>query len=234
MTQSELVTNTLLNLSHNTLFESRELYQRYFSTEVSEANFFKVINRLITSNLLISFSKGVFYIPKQGKNGTIPLSPSTIKSLVIPTNEHGCEIGDILYHQLKLTNQKPKTYFYYTRSITEQKKTYGYALFKKLDLMFDGLITLHIQFMDVLEHFEYIHQINHMNFLSYCESFCKSFDEKTFLIVHRQLNYQKKHVAFLVEILNYYAVTHSLNSLLSHRSKYHIPPWLTLFTRYRG
>jgi len=129
MTQSELVSNTLLNLSPNTLFESRELYQRFFSTEVSEANFFKIINRLIIYNQLISFSKGVFYIPKQGKNGTIPLSPSTIKSLVISTHEHGCEIGDILYFQLKLTNQKPKTYDYYTNSIAEQKKTFGYALF---------------------------------------------------------------------------------------------------------
>lgn len=227
MTQSELVTNTLLNLSPNTLFESRELYQRYFSTEVSEANFFKIINRLITSNQLISFSKGVFYIPKQGKNGTIPLSPSTIKPLVISTNEHGCEVGDILYYQLKLTTQKPKTYAYYTNSIAEQNKTYGYALFKKLDLMFDSLITLHIQFMDVLEHFEDIHQINHKNFLSYCESFCNSFDEKTFFIIHRQLNYQKKHIAFLVEILNLHSVTQNLSSLLSERSNYHIPIWLT-------
>ena len=227
MTQSELVTNTLLNLSPNTLFESRELYQRYFSTEVSEANFFKVINRLITSNLLISFSKGVFYIPKQGKNGRIPLSPSMIKSLVIPTNEHGCEVGDILYCQLKLTTQKPKTYSYYTSSISEQKKTYGYALFKRLNVNFDGLITLHIQFMDVLEHFEDIRQINQKNFLSYCESLCKSFDEKTFLIVHRQLNYQKKYIAFLIEILNFYCITHDLNSLLSDRSNYHIPIWLT-------
>ena len=227
MTQSELVTTTLLNLSPNTLFESRELYQRYFSTEVSEANFFKITNRLITSNQLVSFSKGVFYIPKQGKNGTIPLSPSTIKSLMIPTNEYGCEIGAILYHQLKLTNQKPKTYDYYTNTISEKKKTYGYAIFKRLDLMFDGLITLHIQFMDVLEHFEDIRQINYTNFLSYCESFYTSFDEKTFLIIHKQLNYQKKHMAFLVEILNFYAVKHCLNSLLSNRSKYHIPPRLT-------
>jgi hypothetical protein len=228
MTQSELVTTTLLNLSPNTLFESRVLYQRYFSTEISEANFFKIINRLIISNELTSFSKGVFYIPKQGKNGIIPLSPSTIKSLVISTNKHGCEVGEILYYDLKLTTQKPKTYAYYTNAIVEQKRTYGYALFKRLDLMFDGLITLHIQFMDVLEHFEDIHQINHRNFLSLCESFCKSFDAKTFFIIHRQLNYQKKHVAFLVEILNYYAVKHSLNSLLSHRSKYYIPPWLIL------
>ena len=227
MTQSELVTTTLLNLSPNTLFESRELYQRYFSTKISEANFFKIINRLIISNQLTAFSRGVLYIPKHGKNGIIPLSPSTIKSLVIPTNEHGCVVGDILYHQLKLTNQKPRTYGYYTNTISEKKKTYGYALFKKLDLMLDGLITLHIQFMDVLEHFEEIHQINHTNFLSLCESFCKSFDEKTFLIVHRQLNYQKKHMAFLVEILNFYCITHDLNSLLSDRSNYHIPIWLT-------
>lgn len=146
---------------------------------------------------------------------------------MIPTNEYGCEIGAILYHQLKLTNQKPKTYDYYTNTITEKKKTYGYAIFNRFNLMLDGLITLHIQFIDVLEHFEDIRQINYTNFLSYCESFYTSFDEKTFLIIHKQLNYQKKHMAFLVEILNFYAVKHCLNSLLSNRSKYHIPPRLT-------
>jgi len=88
-------------------------------------------------------------------------------------------------------------------------------------------MTLHIQFMDVIEHFEDIHQINHANFLLYCESFCKGFDERTFFIIHRQLNYQKKHVAFLVEILNFHSVTQNLSSLLSERSNYHIPIWLT-------
>ena len=93
--------------------------------------------------------------------------------------------------------------------------------------MFDGLITLHIQFMDVLEYFEDIHQIYHKNFLSYCESFCKSFDEKTFLIAHIHLNYQKKYIAFLVDILTFYSVTQNIGSLLSKRSNYHIPIWLT-------
>ena len=226
MTQSNLVTHTLLNLTPNTLFESRELYDRYFSNEVTEINFFKIINRLIESNHLSSFSKGIFYIPKQGKNGVVPLSPSVIKSLIIPSNEYGCEIGDILYYQLKLTNQKPKSYRYYTNFITEQKKMYGNAIFLKLNLSFDGLATLHVQFMDVLEHFLSIDLINHKNFLSHCELFCKSFDEITFLLIDRQLRYQKKHIAFLVEILNYYFVTHSLNSLLSDRSNYHIPTWL--------
>ena len=38
----------------------------------------------------------------------IPLSPLAIKSLVISSNEYGCEIGEVLYHQLKLTHQKTK------------------------------------------------------------------------------------------------------------------------------
>jgi len=96
-----------------------------------------MISRFLESNFLKSFSKGVFYLPKVDKNGVIPLSPLAIKSLVITSNEYGCEIGEVLYHQLKLTYQKPKTYRYYTSNLIEHKKTYGIATFHRLDVHFD-------------------------------------------------------------------------------------------------
>jgi len=177
MNTQEILKTSLSLLIPNTLYDSRTLYERYYKDIVSEVNYFKMISRFIESNFLKSFSKGVFYLPKVGKNGMIPLSPLAIKSLVIPSNEYGCEIGDILYHQLKLTHQKPKTYRYYTSNLKDYKKTYGIAIFHRLDVHFDGLTTLHIQFIDVLCNYNKINHINKDQFLTIAQSFCKQFNQ---------------------------------------------------------
>lgn len=174
MNTQETLKTSLSLLIPNTLYDSRTLYERYFKDIISEVNYFKMISRFIESNFLKSFSKGVFYLPKVGKNGMIPLSPIAIKSLVISSNEYGCEIGEVLYHHLKLTYQKPKTYHYYASNLKEHKKTYGIATFHRLDVHFDGLTTLHIQFMDILCYFDKITYINKDQFLILAQSFLQT------------------------------------------------------------
>lgn len=225
MNTQEILKTSLSLLIPNTLYDSRTLYERYYKDIVSEVNYFKMISRFIESNFLKSFSKGVFYLPKVGKNGMIPLSPLAIKSLVIPSNEYGCEICDILYHQLKLTHQKPKTSRYYTSNLKEHKKTYGIATFHRLDVYFDGLTTLHIQFMDILCNFDKIIDIDKNQFLMVAKSFCKQYNQDIFLLLNKLIGYQKKDIAFLSQVLDYFGVEHTLSSLLSNRSLYKIPLW---------
>jgi hypothetical protein len=225
MNTQEILQTSLSLLIPNTLYDSRTLYEKYYKDIVSEVNYFKMISRFIESNFLKSFSKGVFYLPKVGKNGMIPLSPLAIKSLVISSNEYGCEIGEVLYHQLKLTYQKPKTYRYYTSNLIEHKKTYGIATFQRLDVHFDGLTTLHIQFMDVLCNFDKITYINKDQFLILAQSFCNQFNQDIFLLLHKLIGYQKKDIAFLSQVLDYFRVEHTLSTLLSNRSLYKIPLW---------
>lgn len=225
MNTHEILKTSLSLLIPNTLYDSRTLYERYYQDIVSEVNYFKIISRFIEFNFLKSFSKGVFYLPKVGKNGMIPLSPLAIKSLVISSNEYGCEIGEVLYHQLKLTHQKPKTYRYYTSNLTEHKKTYGIATFHRLEVHFDGLTTLHIQFMDVLCNYDKLIHINKDQFLTIAQSFCKQFNQDIFLLLHKLIEYQKKDIAFLSQVLDYFGVEHKLSTLLSNRSLYKIPLW---------
>ena len=155
----------------------------------------------------------------------IPLSPLAIKSLVISSNEYGCEIDEVLYHQLKLTHQKPKTYRYYTSNLIEHKKTYGIATFHRLNVHFDGLTTLPIQFMDVLCNFDKIIDINKDQFLTIAQSFCKKYNQDIFLLLNKLIGYQKKDIAFLSQVLDYFGVKHKLSTLLSNRSSYKIPLW---------
>lgn len=225
MNTQEILQTSLSLLIPNTLYDSRTLYEKYYKDIISEVNYFKMISRFIESNFLKSFSKGVFYLPKVGKNGMIPLSPIAIKSLVISSNEYGCGIGDILYHQLKLTYQKPKTYRYYTNNLTEHKKTYGIATFHRLDVHFDGLTTLHIQFMDILCNFDKIIDINKDKFLTIAQSFCNQFNQDVFLLLHKLIGYQKKDIAFLSQVLDYFRVEHTLSTLLSNKSSHKIPVW---------
>ncbi|MDO9629485.1 MAG: hypothetical protein Q7I99_06260 [Acholeplasmataceae bacterium] len=81
MNTQEILQASLSLLIPNTLYDSRTLYEKYYKDIISEVNYFKMISRFIESNFLKSFSKGVFYLPKVGKNGMIPLSPLAIKSL---------------------------------------------------------------------------------------------------------------------------------------------------------
>lgn len=225
MNTHEILKTSLSLLVPNTLYDSRTLYERYYKDIVSEVNYFKIISRFIESNFLKSFSKGVFYLPKVGKNGIVPLSQFSIKSLVIPSNEYGCEIGEVLYHQLKLTHQKPKTHRYYTSNLKEHKKTYGIATFHRLDVHFDGLTTLHIQFMDVLCNYDKIIGINKDHFLMVAQSICEQFNKNIFLLLYKLIRYQKKDIAFLSQVLDYFGVEHALSTLLSNRSSYNIPDW---------
>lgn len=225
MNTHETLSTSLSLLPTNTLYISKDLYEKYYKPILSEPNFYKIISRLIDANVLTMFSKGVFYLPKIGKNGFVPLSPSTIKSLMISSNEYGCEMGEVLYHQLKLTPHKPKSYTYYTSELLEHKKTYGIATFNRLDVYFDGTTTAHIQFMHVLCHYDEIPNLNKGNFTMIAESFSKQFNHNTLMLLHQRICYQKKEIAFLVEVLDYFKIKHQISLLLSKRSTYHVPSW---------
>lgn len=225
MNAHQIIATSITSLPANTLFDSTYIYETYYKDEVSEQNYFKIINRLIQSSVLSSFSKGIIYIPKQGKSGIIPLSPSAIKSLIYKTNNEGCDIGELLYYQLKLTHLKPINYTFYTYVLHESKKIFGHATFKRLNVDFDGITTLHIQFMDVLCNYDSIPNLNKSAFMSAVRTYAQSFDMSIFLKILDLLNYQKRHIAFLAQILDYFNVLHLLSEMLSTRSDYNIPKW---------
>ena len=85
----------------------------------------------------------------------------------------------------------------------------------------------HIESIDILEHFESIHNINLERFNQYISSFINGYDEKIMNHAIKVIKPKKRSIAFLKEILDAYNIDNTLGFYLSTTSKYHIPKWKT-------
>lgn len=54
----------------------------------------------------------------------------------------------------------------------------------------------------------------------------RNFKKDIFHKIHYLLNYQKRHIAFLAQVLDYFNVDHLLSEMLSTRSYYNTPDWI--------
>lgn len=64
-----------------------------------------------------------------------------------------------------------------------------------------------------------------INFWYLLNLFCKQYNQDIFLLLNKLIGYQKKDIAFLSQVLDYFGVEHTLSTLLSIRSLYKIPLW---------
>lgn len=57
------------------------------------------------------------------------------------------------------------------------------------------------------------------------KTFSNQFKHDTLMLLHQCIGYQKKEIAFLVEVLDHFKIKHQISPLLSSRSTYHVPSW---------
>ena len=82
-----------------------------------------------------------------------------------------------------------------------------------------------IEFLEILEHYREIEDLNQKAFMKYCSMAVKKFDENVVGKVYLQMGYKKRTLAFLKNILDIYQVSNTLKRYLNGTSKYQIPKW---------
>ena len=184
---------------------------------------------MVKNNRLIKVAKGLYFSPEYKNGNQVPLMQKHIKKFMLPHHGLGFAVGESLYYRLKLSSKKPSNYTYYVNHIKEKTRTIQNTRFIRIHSEINEDIIKHIECIDIIEHFEFIHNINLKNFNQYISSFIKGYDDSIMNNAIKVIKPKKRSIAFLKEILDAKSIDHTLGFYLSTTSKYHIPKWKTGF-----
>ena len=228
MKSNPLVKNALLEFEENELINASKLYKEKLSEQISEAAYYKTLQRLCEAGELVKIAKGTYHLPKMSKYGIVPPSEKEIIT-AFTENETGTVIGYSLYNSLNLTTQISKTITVMSSALEGLTKSIRNIIVHQVPLEFSKEITNMIHGLEVLQNFNSIEDINYSAFLNYTEILASSFDVEAFKKIVSIKNYKKSTISFLQEILNHYQVKNNLNEYLSTLSEYKHPKMEELY-----
>lgn len=232
MKGNPIVRNALAEFEANELIIASKLYKEKLSGQISEAAYYKTLQRMCESGELVKIAKGTYHLPKVSKYGIVPPSEKEIVT-AFTENETGTVIGYSLYNALNLTTQIPKTITVMSSALEGLTKSIRNVVVYQVPLEFSKEITSMIHGLEVLQNFNSIQDINYSAFLKYSEQLALSYNPEVFEEIVTTKTYKKSTISFLYEILNYYNVQNNLNKYLSALSEYKHPKMEELYEAAR-
>ena len=222
MEQSNELKNVLNLMATNEMFEASRLYCEQFNTIMSEAAFYKALERMVKANYLIKISKGLYARPEQSEYGFVPPSEEEIATNFIE-NSRGIIIGYQLYNAINISTQVSKNIRIYCNAIEQMTKHIGNICIERKELEFTEEVRKVVELLEVLSNFNTIQDLNYNSFILLCEKFYKQYNEEVTKTVLSKIRYSKSTIAFLRNILNHYGIDNTLNENLSVFSTYNFP-----------
>lgn len=232
MSGTEFVKNVLKDYKENELIIASKLYKEKLSDEITEAAYYKILQRMCEAKELIKISKGTYHLPKVGKYGIVPPAEKEIIS-AFTENETGTTVGYSLYNELNLTTQISKNIVVMSSTLEGFTKSIRNIVVYQVPLQFSEDVKNMIHGLEVLQNFYSIQDINYASFIKYSESLARSFDSEAFERVIAARKYKKATISFFREILDYYGVSNSLSKHLSALSEYKHPRMEELYETAR-
>ena len=135
MKQNQIIEASLQCFKPNELIYASKLFSEKLEDKVSEAAYYKTLERMCKSGKLGKAAKGTYYIPKTSRFGTIPLSEKEIIS-AFTKEESGTIVGYSLYNQLGITTQISKATKVLSSALDSQTKTIRNVVVHYLPLRF--------------------------------------------------------------------------------------------------
>ncbi len=232
MSSRAIVEGKLVEFPENHLLFASKLYTETFANEMSEAAYYKTLQRLCDKRALAKIAKGIYCKPVQTRFGDVlPSERQVIYEFT--KNATGMVVGYTMYNNLNLTTQVAKSIEVYSSSIEERQKQVGKVFLKKQSLCFDENTTKAVQMLEVLQNYDTIQDMNNKRFWAFCKEYSECYNSVACESVLASIKYSKRTVAFLQRILNYYNVDNSLGRFLSPFSKYQIPSMEELYEAAR-
>ena len=226
MTGTALFNDKFKTLSEHEIFLASEWYKQSFHNKISEMNFYKILGRFTEENKLSKITKGLYFVPKKGKYGLIPVMEHQIITKFIPTPNDGMEIGFGLFNRLGLSTQIAKTRTLLTRRMDADHRFILNLIFIKKDLIYSEPVKKIIEFLEILQSFSAIQDLNRTAFFKITKNFARTFCEDSLWEVLSVMKYKKSTLAFLAQILDHHGIVHRVHDRLSVLSKYNIPKWM--------
>ena len=222
MKQNLIIEAAIRSHQPNELILASKLYREKLDGTVSEAAFYKTLERMCKAGELSKAAKGTYYLKKTGAFGTVPLSEQEIVSAFTESGT-GTVIGYALYNRLGLTTQISKRIEVLSSALEAQTKTIQNVSIEYCNLVFTKENSDMVHALEVLQNYEEIQDINSAMMLEYSKEIAGSYVQPVFDEVISKRKYAKSTIAFLREILNYYGRENSLNRHLSSLSNYKHP-----------
>ena len=232
MKNNSVVKVALGKFKENELIVASKLYKEELSNQITEAAYYKTLQRMCEAGELVKIAKGTYHLPKVGKYGIVPPSEKEIIA-AFTENKTGSVVGYSLYNELNLTTQISKTVNVLSSALDGFSKSIRNIVINYVPLKFSPEVEKMIQGLEVLQNFNAIQDINYSAFVEYSKVLAQAFEEKTFEEVISKTNYKKSTISFLKEILNYYNIKNNLNKYLSSLSEYKHPRMEELYETAR-
>lgn len=222
MNANIIVRNALKVYSQNQMIFASKLYKEKLSDLITEAAYYKILERMNISGELKKISKGIYTIPKKTDIGIVPISNNEIVNHYISDN-NGIIIGYKLYNSLNLTTQISKRIEILSSEIEEASKNIKDVYIKKVNIEFTDEIKRIVSALEIFQNFIKIEDINNDAFFSYTKEFAESYNEKCLNEVLNVMKYKKSTLSFMKNVLDYYKVDNNIDLHLSSLSKYSHP-----------
>ena len=222
MASTTAIRNALSCYKENELILASKLYKTELSNQISEAAFYKTLERMCKSGELVKIAKGTYHLPKVSKYGLVPPSETEIVS-AFTENGTGTVVGYSLYNSLNLTTQISKSVNVMSSALESFTKTIRNVIVHQVPIHYSKNVESMIHALEVLQNYYTIQDLNHSAFITFAKEIAEEYNEETFKEVVSTINYKKSTIAFLQEILNYYGKENKLNMYLSSLSEYKYP-----------
>jgi hypothetical protein len=219
---TQLIKKTILAQPANKVFYASSFYHHHFP-DLSEVNYYKVIERMIKRRELIKLGKGIFVIPSKR-----PLSQpqgEAFKLKLLLNRKSYLEVGYGLFNRLGLSTQISKNRYFYVNKLMKpvQKVNHFYFIRKNINFQKNN-IKESIELLEVLQNYQKTQDLSMNALLHYIQKSLKTIHLETFQYVITHMKYKKSTIAFLNRLLETYAgLKNPLGSHLSQVSKYKIP-----------
>jgi len=170
MDSSTVIKNVLKKYQENELIFASILYKTQLSNQITEAAFYKSLERMCKAKELVKVSKGTYYLPKISKYGVVPPSEKEIL-FEFTKNETGTVVGYSLYNSLNLTTQVSKSIEVMSSSIESFTKTVRNITVHQVQLDYNENVKNMIHSLEVLQNYYNIQDINNIAYRIYKKNF---------------------------------------------------------------
>lgn len=217
-----IIRNALTHYSENELIFASKLYREHLSEHMTEAAYYKMLERMSNCGEIGKAAKGIYYVPNISKYGVVPPSDRQIVD-AFTKNETGMVVGYSMYNSLNLTTQVSKTVNVLSSALDGFSKTIRNVSVKQVQLEYSDKVKSMISGLEVLQNFYDIQDIDYVAFIDFSKKIAAEYQDEIFEIVISKTSYKKSTIAFLREILRYYEVANNLEKHLSSLSTYKHP-----------
>lgn len=217
-----IIRNALTHYSENELIFASKLYREHLSEHMTEAAYYKMLERMSNCGEIGKAAKGIYYVPNISKYGVVPPSDRQIVD-AFTKNETGMVVGYSMYNSLNLTTQVSKTVNVLSSALDGFSKTIRNVSVKQVQLEYSNEVKSMISGLEVLQNFYEIQDIDYVAFIDFSKKIAAEYQNEIFEIVISKTSYKKSTIAFLREILRYYEVANNLEKHLSSLSTYKHP-----------